>query len=390
MKNNKDTMPKNLLHIFALILIISSINQVSAQVKDYDLKKWPAGKGPDEIGIRLTQEFLDSPHKRSSGNRPGVDYSAPPLVINYPEVCTWLGGIWFANVSRNVELLNSLEKRLSVLLEKENQLVPPPTTVSNSIFGAVPLEIYLKTKNKKYFELGMTYAEKQWNLPENAEANQKKWADEGYSWQTRLWIDDIYVMEVLQIPAYLASGDRKYADRMAREMVLYLEKLQLENGLFYHSPDAHHSWGRGNGWMAAAMADLLRILPKNDANRVKIMTCYHRMMDALLKNQAEDGMWRQIVDDPGLWKETSCTAMFTYAIITGVKEGWLDKKIYGAVARKAWLALTDHINKNDQLTDVCAGTSASSDREYYNDRPKVVGDWHGHAPVLWCATALLR
>jgi rhamnogalacturonyl hydrolase YesR len=40
------------------------------------------------------------------------------------------------------------------------------------------------------------------------------------------------------------------------------------------------------------------------------------MMNALLKYQSESGMWRQIVDDPEAWEESSSTAMFTYAIIT--------------------------------------------------------------------------
>ena len=378
---------------FFLLVFLSSIlvfTDAQEKIKEYDLKHWPEGKGPEDIGIRITQKFLNSPHKRSSGNRPGVDYSAPPPIINYPEVCTWVGGIWFAKVTKNDELFDGLENRLIILLEKEKHLVPPPTSVSNNIFGAVPLEIYLKTKNDKYLKMGLLQADKQWDLPENENSIQKNWAVQGYSWQTRLWIDDIYVMTVLQMPAYFATRDKKYLERTAREMILYLEKLQLNNGLFYHSPEAPHCWGRGNGWMAAAMADILRVLPRNDPNRAKIISCYHKMMDALLQNQTEDGMWRQIIDDQEFWKETSSTAMFTYAIITGVKKGWLDKKIYGTSARKAWLALTDYINENDELTDVCAGTSASNDREYYFNRPKVTGDWHGHAPVLWCATALLR
>ena len=59
-----------------------------------------------------------------------------------------------------------------------------------------------------------------------------------------------------------------------------------------------------------------------------------KMMSALLKYQADDGMWRQVIDDEGFWKETSSTAMFTYAMITGVKEGWLDSKSYGSAAAK--------------------------------------------------------
>jgi rhamnogalacturonyl hydrolase YesR len=36
-------------------------------------------------------------------------------------------------------------------------------------------------------------------------------------------------------------------------------------------------------------------------------------------------MWRQLVDDesPRNWPETSSTGMFTFALVTGVKNGWL-------------------------------------------------------------------
>jgi rhamnogalacturonyl hydrolase YesR len=47
---------------------------------------------------------------------------------------------------------------------------------------------------------------------------------------------------------------------------------------------------------------------------------------------------RQLVDDEASWKETSASAMFTYAMIVGVKNGWLDKVTYGKAARKGWLA----------------------------------------------------
>jgi len=113
-------------------------------------------------------------------------------------------------------------------------------------------------------------------------------------------------------------------------------------------------------------------------------------MAALLRHQAPSGMWRQLIDDPESWPETSGTAMFTYAFITGVKEGWLDAKTYGPAARKAWLALLPYLDENANLEEVCAGTGARNDRQHYLDRPRIVGDFHGQAPLLWCATALLR
>ena len=46
--------------------------------------------------------------------------------------------------------------------------------------------------------------------------------------------------------------------------------------------------------------------------------------------------------------------------------------------------------ENNDISDVCEGTNKKNDRQYYLDRKKNIGDLHGQAPVLWCATALLR
>jgi rhamnogalacturonyl hydrolase YesR len=248
------------------------------------------------------------------------------------------------------------------------------------------------TKEPKYLDLAKRYADRQWAAPKgsHATANALYYYNKGLTWQTRMWIDDMFMITAVQTQAYRATGDEKYIDRAAKEMVLYLDSLQKPNGLFYHAPDVPFFWGRGNGWFAAGMAELLRSLPKNNPDRPRIMQGYKTMMASLLKYQAEDGMWRQLIDDPQSWKETSCTGMFTFAFITGVKEGWLDAKTYGPAAKKAWLSLITYINKNGDVTDVCEGTNKKNDRQYYLDRKRNIGDLHGQAPILWCANAWLR
>lgn len=72
----------------------------------------------------------------------------------------------------------------------------------------------------------------------------------------------MYMITIVQTHAYKVTKDRKYIDRAAKEMVMYLDELQRPNGLFYHAPDVPFYWGRGNGWMAAGMSELLRCLPK--------------------------------------------------------------------------------------------------------------------------------
>ncbi|MFD1819512.1 Rhamnogalacturonyl hydrolase YesR [Pseudarcicella hirudinis] len=350
-----------------------------------DLKHWPKGSSPEEIGLKVADRFVATPHPNFG--RPG-----PPNSITYPEVCAWYGALTFAKLSGNKALSDQLEKRFEPLENEEAKLIPIPDHVDHSVFGAIPLELYIETKKPKYLTIGKTIADKQWGSPEGprATAESQKYYDQGLTWQTRLWIDDMFMITAVQSQAYIATGEPKYIERAAKEMVVYLNELQRPNGLFYHAPDVPFFWGRGNGWMAAGMSELLRVLPASNPDRKRIMEGYKTMMASLLKYQAPDGMWRQLIDDPESWPETSGTGMFTFAMITGVKNGWLDKATYTPAARKGWLALITYLDNNSDIREVCEGTNKKNDHQYYLDRKRITGDMHGQAPVLWCATALLR
>jgi len=380
--------------------------------------QWPDGKSPKQIGDRVAKRFVESPHQNFG--RVGR-----PDRISYPEVCAWWGGLTFAKVTKDDELKAALVKRFEPLLGPvkvgtdhphanargmldDRHMVPAPDHVDHTVFAAVPLELYMQTQDKKYLELGQMMADYQWStepeyewpfkhpalekyFPNRVTEESKEYIKRGLTWQTRMWIDDMFMITAAQAQAYRATGDRKYIDRAAKEMVVYLDELQKENGLFYHAPDVPFFWGRGDGWMAVGMAELLRSLPEDNKDRPRIVKGYKLMMESLLKYQDENGMWHQLIDDPkGSWPETSCTGMFTCAFIVGVKNGWLDEKTYGPAARKAWLALTTYLEPNGDIREVCQGTNKKNDRQYYLDRQRITGDMHGQAPMLWCATALLR
>jgi rhamnogalacturonyl hydrolase YesR len=348
-------------------------------------KDWPEGSDPKTVGRKLTELFIQSPH--------GVyGYGAVPH-IPYFEVCTWYGALNYAGLIKDKNLVEKLEDRFKPLLDKDSSLLPVPDHVDYSVFGALAIELFRQTNNEVYFALGKKYADKQWGTPvgPRVTAQSLEYYKKGYTWQTRLWIDDMYMISMLQVQAYRATQDPVYLDRAAGEMVFYLDQLQKPNGLFYHASDAPFFWGRGNGWMAAGMSELLRVLPAKHQHHERILRGYKNMMSTLLMYQAEDdGMWRQLIDDYQSWKETSSTAMFTYAMITGVTNGWLEKKFYGPAARKAWITLVSYINDKGEVTEVCEGTGAGKERQYYLDRKRITGDMHGQAPVLWCVNALLR
>ncbi|MDN5287125.1 MAG: glycosyl hydrolase [Mucilaginibacter sp.] len=369
-------------HVLMVILISILVLPGLATAQNKYFRKWPSGKSPLEIGNRVADHFIETPH-------PNFGSPKPPGSITYPETCAWFGALLFADASGNDALTKKLADRFTPFYGTESKLIPLPDMVDNTVFGAVPLQLYIQTKDRQYLETGIAFADKQWTLPANPKPGQEELANKGLSWQTRLWIDDMFMITTIQVQAYRATRDEKYINRAASEMVYYLENLQRPNGLFFHAPDVPFFWARGNGWMAAGMTEILNALPSNNPNRPAILAGYKKMMASLRDYQALDGMWRQLIDDKDAWEESSGTAMFTYALITGVKKGWLNENEYGPLARKAWLALTEKINANAEVEGVCEGTNKKNDRQYYLDREALTGDMHGQAPVLWCAQAIL-
>lgn len=340
---------------------------------------------PDVVGRKLTARFVATAHPNFNGN------PAPPNEITYPETCAWLGALRFAEAIGDSAMIDSLEARLLPIFGAERRLQPLPDHVDHSVFGTVPLRLYAISGNPIYGSMGLWYADAQWQMPWGSDKEEyRRLLDEGLSWQTRYWIDDMFMISALQCEAYNATGDRRYIDRAAAQMVRYLDKIQQDNGLFYHSSEAPFFWARGNGWMASGMTELLTVLPEDNRDREAILAAYRKMMETLLQYQKADGLWGQLIDDPQAWSETSGSAMFTYALVSGVKNGWLKGRKYSEAASAAWSALVAQLDENGDLAGVCEGTNTSSEREFYLNRKTLKGNMHGQAPMLWCAKAMLK
>ncbi len=101
-------------------------------------------------------------------------------------------------------------------------------------------------------------------------------------------------------------------------------------------------WGGGNGWVLAAMASVIASLPAGDPRAGKYADMLRLMSSRLAALQGSDGMWRASLEDPVLFPqpETSATALITYALAAGVREGVLDAATYRPVIARAWQGLT--------------------------------------------------
>jgi unsaturated rhamnogalacturonyl hydrolase len=108
------------------------------------------------------------------------------------------------------------------------------------------------------------------------------------------------------------------------------------------------------------------------------------------------GGWRQVIDRTDAKPEMSCTAMFTFALATGVKNGWLTDEKYATAAAAGWKAVANRTDSSGALSQVCPGTGQAdagdlaSQQKFYMDIVFQANDRHGQGPELWAANAILR
>ena len=329
---------------------------------------WPAGKSPEEIG-RLAAEFTIKSHLGD---------------IDYANVCCAYGVLKFADAVGDEALRAKVESVYRPYLsgsKKDDRNNYQGNGVVAQWFGFVPFELYRQTNNPDYLTLGEKYAEEQFENPR----------DDGLPAYTRFWVDDMYGIGLLQGQACRHLGNLDCADRGTGGLFGHAAKLQQPNGLFFHGEEkGRFFWGRGNGWAAAGMAELLLGIPTDHPRYQQLMTIYRKQMQGLLEHQDESGAWRQLLDDPDAWLETSGTAMFVFAMATGVHEGWLPVEPYRPAVQRGWLALANRLDPEGRLEAVCVGTGRRTTAAKYLARPRVAGDAHGQAPLLWAAASMIR
>ena len=202
------------------------------------------------------------------------------------------------------------------------------------------------------------------------------------------WTDDMFMATAVLARSGARPGHERDMDVAARLLTEYAARLQQPTGLFNHAVNGPAAWGRGTGFAALGLIETLTRMPAAHPSRGTILEIFRRQMAAVRLQQAPDGMWRQIIDEPGAYREETATAMLMSAMARGVRLGWLDASYRRAIDR-AWRGLAAHVVDDGTLVDVCAGTGAGPTRRYYFDRPAVTGaDDRGGAMALLAAVEM--
>jgi unsaturated rhamnogalacturonyl hydrolase len=270
--------------------------------------------------------------------------------------------------------------------------------------GKMFFPLYDRTKDPRYEKVIQTLMEQLDSQPRIAEGGF--WHKKVYPDQ--MWLDGLY----MGAPFYAEYAARynhpeDFQDVINQFLIVARHTYDPATGLYRHAFDASkkmpwadsitgqapHAWGRAMGWFSMAIVDALDFIPEDQPRRGDLITILQGMIEKLSEIQdPQTGGWYQVLDrsgDPGNYIETSCTAMFTYSILKGVRKGYLDAR-YLDVAKKAYNGLIDNFITVDgdglvTLSKICgvAGLGGNPYRdgsyEYYigevirDNDPKGVG-----------------
>lgn len=212
-----------------------------------------------------------------------------------------------------------------------------------------------------------------------------------------IWADDIYMSVPFLANMGALTGDKKYFDDAAKQILQMAERLySSEKELFDHGwsvtsgdYDPHFYWARANGWTLMSMVELLGVLPADHPSRDKILHLYRSMIRSLAGLQDGSGFWHNMLDQPTTFLETSATAMFTFAIAKGINEGWINH-VYGPVAITGWNAVNSRILENGAVDGTVEGTTLAHDNVYYHNRGSSIYATHGYGPTLYAGAEIIR
>jgi len=195
-------------------------------------------------------------------------------------------------------------------------------------------------------------------------------------------------------------------DDIAHQIILVERHTRDEKtGLLYHAWDeskqqrwanpvtgcSPHFWGRAIGWYGMAIVDVLDDMPRDHPQRDTVIAILNRMCDALARVQdAATGVWWQVLDQGargGNYLESSGSCMFVYAMLKGVRNGYLPAACR-TIAQRAYAGIIEQFVEVDaagqaHLKNVCksAGLGGTPYRygsyEYYIHEPIVTDNHHG-------------
>jgi unsaturated rhamnogalacturonyl hydrolase len=175
------------------------------------------------------------------------------------------------------------------------------------------------------------------------------------------------------------TGDERYSRRAAEILLGHCRTLQDEKtGLFSHFADLGSGvapgipWGRGNGWAALGLANYIVGCPSEAPEREEVVDRFKLLCAGLRVNRIPKAGWRNLIDRPESYPESSCTVMISCALNATLTSGDIGAE-WEDMAKDAWGAVEHRIDPSGHLASVSYRPGVNTDPSRYEHAPALGG-----------------
>ena len=237
-------------------------------------------------------------------------------------------------------------------------------------------------------------------------------------YEHQMWLDGLFTGTTFYARYAAWKPEPEAWFDIANQFLIVDKHTRKANGLNHHGWDesrlmawsnpetgcSAETWGRAEGWYVMALVDVLELMPADQPERPELVAILNRVMEALLTVQDKDThLWYQVPDkgnQEGNYLESTCGAMYCYAMAKGVRIGVLDPS-YKKEAQQVLEGLKAHkiVTNEDgtlSLIDCCAvaGLGGNPFRDgtydYYIHERIRKDDPKGVAPLILACLELHR
>lgn len=321
----------------------------------------------------------------------------------------WTHGIGLYGLWHYYTLTGNQETLLIIKDWFKQQLSKGTTKNINTMSPFLTLAyLYEETGNKTFLPWLDTWAE--WLMHGLPRTKYGGFQHETYNMfnKDELW-DDTLMMSALPLAKIGITLNRpEYVEEAKRQFILHCQYLcDTTTGLFFHGWKwedkgglevghnfARARWARGNSWITIAIPEFIELLDlkEKDPLRQFLIHTLESQCAALVKLQAENGMWRTLLDVPvseGSYEEASATAGFAYGMLKAVRKRYISGEAYEQSAVKAIKAVLERINAEGELQEVSFGTGMGHDLQHYKDI-KITSMPYGQAMAIMALGEYIR
>ncbi|AIQ57017.1 glycoside hydrolase family 88 protein [Paenibacillus borealis] len=190
-------------------------------------------------------------------------------------------------------------------------------------------------------------------------------------YKNQLWIDTLFMAGIYMLRFGLEDQNQACTEEALNQFDIHIG-CQFDPGSGLYSHGYHclaekrlgEHWGRGNGWAAVSVIELLGLMNGQPYPTEKYEQVFRQQMESAYALRMKDGLLRTLLDVEESYPETSGSALFAYAALKGHRLGILDDKYREWGAQIAVEILNNHLADDGTVLHASGGTDCQDAAGY--------------------------